>query len=249
MRPTSDVLRASVMNLSNLRVGVKLGMGFAIMVVLTTFTGGLAIVQMGRINGAISELSENWLPSLNQVGEMQALLNDMRRAELQHVITASAEEKKSEADRLSIDIVKLNEAGRKFEALLDSPTERQAFAKISASVERVEQGTALVDKAGDTMTEVVSSIKRVTDIMGEISAASNEQSNGVTQVVEAVTQMDQTTQQNAALVEEMAAATANLSSQSQELVQTVAMFKLEEGHHSADDVSPGMTYPLQISMG
>jgi methyl-accepting chemotaxis protein len=100
---------------------------------------------------------------------------------------------------------------------------------INASVERVEHGTTLADQAGVTMTEVVASIKRVTDIMGEISAASNEQALGVAQVGEAVTQMDQTTQQNAALVEEMAAAASGLKSQAQELVGVVAAFKLEHG--------------------
>jgi methyl-accepting chemotaxis protein len=529
------------MNFSNLKIGVKLGIGFALMVVLTAFTGGLAIVQMGRINGAIEDVSENWLPSLNQVGEMQTLLNDMRRAELQHVVTVSVEEKKLEVDRINADIVKLSDAGQKFEALLDSPTERQAFdtykqelttylatssklvalssvgptgleatiqylrgdsrvafraifktlndliainskgalnssenahntyfsakinvalvlgvavvlatvlevwlsrqmtrpiqsavdaarefargnlavplktqgsdeiaqllnamesmridlskvvasvrmgsesvanasseiaqgnsdlsarteqqasaleqtsssmeqlgsavshnaesarqanqlalgastvaveggqvvsqvvetmkgindsskkisdiisvidgiafqtnilalnaaveaarageqgrgfavvasevrslagrsadaakeikSLINASVERVEQGTVLVDKAGNTMTEVVNAIKRVTDIMGEISAASNEQSTGVAQVGEAVSQMDHATQQNAALVEEMAAAAENLHGQAQDLVQTVAMFKLEDGQHSARYPAKGM---------
>ncbi|MEI8157857.1 MAG: methyl-accepting chemotaxis protein [Burkholderiales bacterium] len=97
---------------------------------------------------------------------------------------------------------------------------------INASVERVEKGTSLVDKAGETMTEVVSSIKRVTDIMGEISAASAEQSAGVAQVGEAVRHMDNATQQNAALVEEMAAAASSLNGQAQELVQVVAVFKL-----------------------
>jgi len=97
---------------------------------------------------------------------------------------------------------------------------------INASVERVEQGTLLVDQAGVTMTEVVSSIRRVTDIMGEISAASNEQATGVAQVGEAVTQLDQATQQNAALVEEMAAAASSLKSQAQELVQAVSVFQL-----------------------
>ncbi len=97
---------------------------------------------------------------------------------------------------------------------------------INASVERVEQGSTLVGQAGTTMTEVVSSIRRVTDIMGEISAASNEQSLGVSQVGEAVTQMDQVTQQNAALVEEMAAAATSLSSQAGDLVQAVSIFKL-----------------------
>ena len=105
---------------------------------------------------------------------------------------------------------------------------------ITASVERVEQGTALVDQAGATMTEVVSSIKRVTDIMGEISAASAEQSAGVAQVGEAVSQMDQATQQNAALVEQSAAAAESLKTQAQQLVQAVAVFKLA---HDAQNTS------------
>ena len=120
-------------------------------------------------------------------------------------------------------------AGRSAEAA------KEIKALINASVERVEQGTALVDQAGTTMTEVVSSIRRVTDIMGEISAASSEQSAGVAQMGEAITQMDQTTQQNAALVEEMAAAGSSLKSQAQDLVQAVAVFKLgaRDTHQSA----------------
>jgi methyl-accepting chemotaxis protein len=97
---------------------------------------------------------------------------------------------------------------------------------INASVERVDQGTALVDQAGVTMNEVVKSIKRVTDLMGEISAASSEQSTGVSEMGEAVSQMDQMTQQNAALVEQMAAAASSLKSQARELVQAVAVFRL-----------------------
>ncbi len=108
---------------------------------------------------------------------------------------------------------------------------------INDSVQRVAHGTALVDQAGVTMTEVVGSIRRVTDIMGEISAASVEQSQGVSQVGEAVTQMDQATQQNAALVEEMAAAASSLKSQAQELVQTVAVFKLAQGQGNFTDDS------------
>jgi methyl-accepting chemotaxis protein len=111
-------------------------------------------------------------------------------------------------------------AGRSAEAA------REIKSLINASVERVEQGTALVDQAGITMAEVVSSIRRVTDIMGEISAASSEQASGVAQVGEAVTQMDQATQQNAALVEQMAAAASSLKSQAEELVEVVAVFTL-----------------------
>jgi methyl-accepting chemotaxis protein len=113
-------------------------------------------------------------------------------------------------------------AGRSAEAA------KEIKGLITASVERVEQGTQLVDKAGATMTEVVAAIRRVTDIMGEISAASSEQSAGVGQVGEAVTQMDQATQQNAALVEEMAAAASSLNSQAGELVNAVAVFRLAQ---------------------
>ena len=104
---------------------------------------------------------------------------------------------------------------------------------------RVDEGSALVVRAGATMTEVVTSIRRVTDIMGEISAASGEQASGVAQIGEAVTQMDQATQQNAALVEEMAAAATSLRSQAQELVQVVAVFKLGgQGEHRLGLMAP-----------
>jgi methyl-accepting chemotaxis protein len=96
---------------------------------------------------------------------------------------------------------------------------------IGASVERVEQGSALVDQAGTTMQEVVASIRRVSDIVGEISAASSEQSSGVAQVGQAITRMDQGTQQNAALVEQSAAAADSLKQQALQLVESVAVFK------------------------
>jgi methyl-accepting chemotaxis protein/methyl-accepting chemotaxis protein-1 (serine sensor receptor) len=98
---------------------------------------------------------------------------------------------------------------------------------ISASVERVEQGTQLVDRAGNTMQEIVSSIQRVTDIVGEITSASSEQTTGLGQVSEAVVHMDQSTQQNAALVEESAGAASSLRKQAEELVHSVAVFQLD----------------------
>ncbi len=113
-------------------------------------------------------------------------------------------------------------AGRSAEAA------KEIKVLISTSVQRVEQGTVLVDQAGGTMSEVVEAIRRVTDLMGEISAASSEQSKGVSQIAEAVTEMDEVTQQNAALVEEMSAAASSLKAQSQDLVQTVAVFRLSD---------------------
>lgn len=122
---------------------------------------------------------------------------------------------------------------------------------IDESVLRVEQGTTLADRAGSTMTEVVAAIQRVTDIMGEISAASTQQASGVAQIGDAITHMDQTTQQNAALVEQMAAAASSLRNQAHELVQTVSVFKLSATHqamatpslkHQSNKTPPQLTY-------
>lgn len=98
---------------------------------------------------------------------------------------------------------------------------------IGESVERVEQGSHLVAQAGATMEEVVTAIRHVSDLVGEISAASKEQSQGVGQVSEAIAQMDQATQQNAALVEQSAAAAEGLQRQAKDLVQAVSSFKVK----------------------
>lgn len=98
---------------------------------------------------------------------------------------------------------------------------------IGASVERVDTGGRLVAQAGTTMDEIVESVRRVTDIMAEISSASQEQSAGIEQVNQAITQMDEVTQQNAALVEEAAAAAASLQNQAEQLAETVGSFKLD----------------------
>jgi methyl-accepting chemotaxis protein len=100
---------------------------------------------------------------------------------------------------------------------------------IGDSVEKVEGGSKLVAQAGQTMEEIVSSIKRVTDIMAEITAASVEQSAGIEQVNLAITQMDEVTQQNAALVEEAAAAAEALEEQAQNLSVSVGTFKVDGG--------------------
>ncbi len=104
---------------------------------------------------------------------------------------------------------------------------REIKTLITDSVTQVEAGSALVERAGRTMEEVVASIRRVTDIVGEISAASSEQSNGVSQVGIAVNQMDDATQQNAALVEESSAAARSLQQQAQDLFDAVSIFKLQ----------------------
>ena len=138
----------------------------------------------------------------------------------------------------AVEAARAGEQGRGFAVVA---SEVRALAKRSAdaakeikvlitdSVQRVESGSTLADQAGHTMDEVVGAIRRVTDIMGEISAASREQSSGVAQVGQAITHMDQATQQNAALVEESAAAAEGLRQQAQGLLQAVARFHLERG--------------------
>jgi methyl-accepting chemotaxis protein len=135
----------------------------------------------------------------------------------------------------AVEAARAGEQGRGFAVVASevrSLAQRSAEAAkeikslIGSSVEQVEQGTVLVDQAGKTMDEIVSSIQRVSDIVGEITASSIEQSSGIAQVGDAVSQMDQVTQQNAALVEESAAAAESLKTQAQQLVQTVSVFKL-----------------------
>jgi methyl-accepting chemotaxis protein-1 (serine sensor receptor) len=173
-----------------------------------------------------------------QVVETMKEINDSSRkiSDIISVIDGIAFQTNILALNAAVEAARAGEQGRGFAVVASevrSLAGRSADAAkeiknlISASVERVEQGTTLVDQAGSTMHEVVTSIKQVTDIMSEISAASREQSAGVAQVGEAVTSLDQTTQQNAALVEEMAAAASSLSSQAQDLVHTVAVFKLD----------------------
>jgi len=123
---------------------------------------------------------------------------------------------------------------------------REIKTLIGNSVERVESGSRLVQDAGNTMGEIVSSVQRVTDIIGEISAASTEQSQGIGQVNNAVGTLDQMTQQNAALVEESAAAAESLKDQAQRLAEVVARFRLpgataapQTSHHAAARTKPG----------
>ena len=174
---------------------------------------------------------------VNQVVSTMKGINDSSKkiADIISVIDGIAFQTNILALNAAVEAARAGEQGRGFAVVASevrSLAQRSAEAAkeikglIGASVERVAQGTTLVDQAGVTMTEIVNAIKRVTDIMGEISAASTEQSAGVAQVGEAVTQMDRATQQNAALVEESAAAAEGLKSQAQQMVQAVAVFKL-----------------------
>ena len=172
-----------------------------------------------------------------QVVDTMKGINDSSRqiADIISVIDSIAFQTNILALNAAVEAARAGEQGRGFAVVAgevrtlaqrSAEAAKEIKALISTSVERVEQGTQLVDQAGSTMAEIVSAIGRVTDIMGEISAASREQSQGVAQVGEAVTQMDQSTQQNAALVEESAAAASALQKQARALVDSVAIFQL-----------------------
>ncbi|MCU6225799.1 methyl-accepting chemotaxis protein II, partial [Morganella morganii] len=110
---------------------------------------------------------------------------------------------------------------------------REIKTLIEDSVGRVDTGAVLVERAGETMNEIVSAVTRVTDIMSEIASASDEQSRGIDQIGVAVTEMDRVTQQNAALVEQSAAAAASLEDQAGKLTQAVSVFHIQAGKVTA----------------
>ncbi len=118
---------------------------------------------------------------------------------------------------------------------------------ISDSVEKVGEGSKLVDRSGETLTEIVNSVKKVSDIVAEIAAASQEQSIGIEQVNKAITQLDEVTQQNAALVEEAAAAAESLDDQARDMSQRMAFFRLDESSQPASAPPPAAPQPQAVS--
>ena len=193
--------------------------------------------QADELARSASEVATRGGDAVSQVVDTMKGINDSSKkiADITGVIDGIAFQTNILALNAAVEAARAGEQGRGFAVVaaeVRSLAQRSAEAAkeikslIASSVERVEQGTVQVDRAGATMTEVVASIRRVTDIMAEISSASAEQSAGVRQVGEAVTQMDQSTQQNAALVEESAAAAESLKHQADALVQSVAVFRL-----------------------
>ncbi|GAO35164.1 chemotaxis protein [Sulfuricella sp. T08] len=175
---------------------------------------------------------------VGQVVDTMASINESSRkiVDIISVIDGIAFQTNILALNAAVEAARAGEQGRGFAVVaaeVRNLAQRSAAAAkeiktlIGDSVDKVENGSKLVQQAGSTMEEIVTSIKRVTDIMAEITAASVEQSSGIEQVNMAITQMDEVTQQNAALVEEAAAAAESLEEQAQNLSQSVSVFKLD----------------------
>jgi len=170
------------------------------------------------------------------VGTMGSINESARKiADIIGVIDGIAFQTNILALNAAVEAARAGEQGRGFAVVateVRNLAQRSAAAAkeikglIEDSVDKVSTGSVLVDQAGATMEEIVASIRRVTDIMGEIANASHEQSAGIEQVNQAISQMDQVTQQNAALVEEAAAAASSLEERAVELVDVVAVFRL-----------------------
>ena len=193
-------------------------------------TLAVSAVEVARQGGAVvSEV----VSTMGQINESASKI-----ADIIGVIDGIAFQTNILALNAAVEAARAGEQGRGFAVVASEVrnlAQRSAGAAkeiktlINDSVEKVEAGNKLVARAGTTMTDVVASIQRVTDIMGEITTASREQEVGIEQINQAITEMDTVTQQNAALVEEAAAATGALEQQAAHLAEVVSVFKLDTG--------------------
>ncbi|HEX7911570.1 MAG TPA: methyl-accepting chemotaxis protein [Paraburkholderia sp.] len=194
------------------------------------------------------------------VGTMHGIVDDSRRiADIVGVIEGIAFQTNILALNAAVEAARAGEQGRGFAVVageVRSLAQRSAAAAkeikglIDASTARVQAGSQLVQRSGSTMTEIVDAIARVSSIMSEIAAAALEQSTGIDQVNLAVAQMDEVTQQNAALVEQAAAAASSLEDQARRLTSAVAVFQTGSGASSfADRRGGSVTAPTKVGAG
>ncbi|MDW8468000.1 MAG: methyl-accepting chemotaxis protein [Burkholderiales bacterium] len=195
--------------------------------------------QANQLAAGASEIAQKGGEMVSEVvATMQGISASSKKiADIIGVIDGIAFQTNILALNAAVEAARAGEQGRGFAVVASEVrnlAQRSAAAAkeirqlIEDSVGRIEHGSALVERAGQTIAELVGAVKRVTDIMGEITAASQEQSGGIEQVNQAVMQMDQATQQNAALVEEAAAAAESLKEQARVLLEAVATFRLKE---------------------
>ncbi|SMG05959.1 methyl-accepting chemotaxis protein [Paraburkholderia susongensis] len=195
--------------------------------------------QASSLAASASEIASKGSAVVGQVVGTMGEINQSsaKIADIISIIEGIAFQTNILALNAAVEAARAGEEGRGFAVVAgevrslaqrSSAAAKEIKALIDTSVERVQSGSALVDEAGRTMTEIIGAVQRVTDIMGEIAAASQEQSGGIDQVARAVTQMDEATQQNAALVEEAAAAASSLEEQAARLRTAVAVFQIDD---------------------
>jgi methyl-accepting chemotaxis protein len=200
--------------------------------------------QAAQLAGRASEVAERGGAVVGQaVAAMQEINGSSRKiAEIIAVIDGIAFQTNILALNAAVEAARAGEAGRGFAVVAaevrnlaqrSAQAAREIKALIGASVQKVEDGSRLVDEAGSTMGEIVAQVKRVTDLIGEITAATVEQSSGLGQINQAVGQLDQMTQQNAALVEQSAAAAQALREQAERLANAVATFRIGQAQMHA----------------
>ena len=196
--------------------------------------------QANQLAASASDVAVRGGQVVSQVVETMNSINESSKkiVDIISVIDGIAFQTNILALNAAVEAARAGEQGRGFAVVaaeVRTLAQRSAAAAkeikqlIGDSVHKVESGTKLVDEAGKTTDQIVTSVQRVTDFMSEIAAASQEQSSGIEEVNQAVMQMDHVTQQNAALVEEAAAAAESMQEQARNLVQAVAVFKLAEG--------------------
>jgi methyl-accepting chemotaxis protein len=197
--------------------------------------------QANQLAISASEVAVKGGAVVSQVVDTMGSINDSAKkiVDIIGVIDGIAFQTNILALNAAVEAARAGEQGRGFAVVateVRNLAQRSAAAAkeiktlIGDSVEKVDAGSKLVDQAGATMHTIVNSIKQVADIMGEITAASQEQTAGIEQVNQAISQMDQVTQQNASLVEEAAAAAESMQEQAGNLVQVVSVFKLNAAH-------------------
>jgi methyl-accepting chemotaxis protein len=200
--------------------------------------------QANRMAAAASDVAVKGGAAVQQVVGTMSAINDSARkiVDIIGTIDGIAFQTNILALNAAVEAARAGEQGRGFAVVageVRNLAQRSAAAAkeikslIGDSVEKVEGGARLADEAGRTMQEIVQAVKRVTDIMAEISSASVEQSSGIEQVNAAIAQIDEVTQQNAALVEQAAAAAESLEEQAVNLAESVSRFKLEGGSPAA----------------
>ncbi|MCA1326641.1 methyl-accepting chemotaxis protein [Herbaspirillum sp. alder98] len=194
--------------------------------------------QANQLAVSASEVASAGGDVVGKVVDTMGSINESSRkiADIISVIDGIAFQTNILALNAAVEAARAGEQGRGFAVVASevrSLAQRSAAAAkeikglIEGSVAQVDLGSKLVEEAGSTMTEVVNSVRRVTDIVAEITSASQEQSEGIEQINLAITQMDEVTQQNAALVEQAAAAAQSLQEQAEKLTDTVSVFKLD----------------------